>query len=79
MATFEIDVELRVRKTLCFTGPLTEEAAREIIKAILSDDGGIGLWPLQKKENDGASFPMPRPVEVVTDNDPQIVAVRRVG
>ncbi len=78
MPTFEVDVEIRVRKTLHLSGPHDEAAARQIVEDMLAP-GGIGTWPLQKKESDGASFPQMRPVETIIDNQPQIVAIRRVA
>ena len=66
MKTWEIDVELRVRKTLTFSGPATADAARSIAELALS--GQMAMLPLVKWE----------PVETIIDNGPVIVAVREV-
>ncbi len=76
MVGWEIDVELRVRKTLVFSGPLTEAKAREITMMALK--GGIELSTFQKW-TDGRSAYRPMPVEKIIDNDPQIVAIREVS
>jgi hypothetical protein len=74
MKAWEIDVELRVRKTLVFSGPATEAAAREIAELALK--GQIPLHTLQKKTPRGSGWP--EPVEENIDNAPAIVAVRQV-
>ena len=76
MHTWEIDVELRVRKTLTFGGPTTEAAARAIVEAFLPQ-AMEGLTHMLKWEPDSHGFGR-HPVEVIIDNDPQIVAVREV-
>lgn len=73
METYEIDVELRVRKTLILAGPTSADAAREIIAATLAGNG-ISLDTFLKYQPDG--YMRPWPVETIIDNDPQIVAVR---
>jgi hypothetical protein len=76
MTTWEIDIELRVRKTLIFGGPATEEAARAIAATVLR--GEMPIVPLLKWEPDGHGYGR-HPVETIIDNDPQIVAVREVA
>lgn len=77
MTTWEIDVEVRVRKTLCLAGPATEDAVRKIIEGAMEEDG-LGLWIFQKKVSDGMAYPMPVPVETVIDNQPTITQIRAV-
>lgn len=76
MKTWEIDVELRVRKTLTFAGPNNEAAARSIAAMALTgtmDPSTFIKW------TDGRTAYRPVPVEEWIDNDPQIVAVREVS
>jgi hypothetical protein len=74
MKVWEIDVEMRVRKTLIISGPETADAARTIVAACT--DGGMPWSTFQKwLALDPHKI---SPVEVVLDNDPQIVAVRDV-
>ncbi len=75
MKTWEFDVELRVRKTFTFGGPLNEQAAREIMASILS--GGLPLLTMSKWEPDTSGYGR-HPVETIIDNDPVIVAVREI-
>jgi len=73
--TWEIDIELRVRKTLTFGGPVTKEAARSIVAMVLSgemDSSHFIKW------TDGPTAYRPVPVETFIDNDPQIVAIREI-
>jgi len=73
--TWEIDIELRVRKTLTFGGPVTQEAARSIVAMVLSgemDPSHFIKW------SDGPTAYRPVPVETFIDNDPQIVAIREI-
>ena len=77
MTSYEIIVDVRVRKTLVLSGPTSKDTARKIIESALKPDG-LGTWIFQKKENDSASFPMPRPVETIIDNNPQIMEVRLI-
>ena len=75
MKTWEIDVELRVRKTLTFSGPGTEEAARSLVAMVLSgemDPSHFIKW------TDGRAAYRPVPVETIIDNDPTVVAVREM-
>jgi hypothetical protein len=75
MKTWEIDVELRVRKTLTFSGPGSEDAARSLVAMIFSgqiDASHFIKW------SDGRTAYRPVPVEALIDNDPQIVAVREI-
>ena len=74
MATWEIDVEMRVRKTLHFGGPTDEPAARRIAELALA--GGIDLSTIFKWTGPAHR---PVPVETVIDNDPQIVAIRQIN
>ncbi len=74
MKTWEIDVEMRVRKTLVLGGPETEEATRSIVEMVLS--GQMDISHFVKWSSDPTNRPMP--VETIIDNDPQIVAVREV-
>ena len=73
MRKWEVDVELRVRKTLIFSGPGNEEAARQIVQMTLA--GGIDP-ALLLKWTDPSDGRRSVPVEAVIDNDPQIVAIR---
>jgi hypothetical protein len=75
MKTWEIDVELRVRKTLTFSGPATADAARSIAELALS--GQMAMLPLVKWEPDSYGYGR-HPVETIIDNGPVIVAVREV-
>jgi hypothetical protein len=75
MKTWEFDVELRVRKTLHFAGPETEEVARSIVAMVLA--GGIEMSTFIKW-TDGRTAYRPVPVETIIDNDPVIVAVREI-
>lgn len=71
MISWEVDIELRVRKTLHLAGPTSEDALRDMLPKLLD---GLDINTFAKYE---PGFP-PRPVEVTLDNDPSIVAVRRV-
>ena len=67
--TWEIDIELRVRKTLTFSGPVTGEAARSIVTMVLSgemDPSHFIEW------TDGHTAYRPVPVETFIDNDPKL-------
>ena len=75
MKTWEFDVELRVRKTLTFSGPETEDAARAIVAMVLSGDIDPSHFI---KWSDGRTAYRQVPVETIIDNDPQIVAAREV-
>ena len=75
MKTWEIDIELRVRKTLTFSGPRTEEAARSLIAMVLSGEMGPSHFI---KWTDGHTAYRPVPVEVFIDNNPMVVAVRTI-
>jgi hypothetical protein len=78
--TWEIDVEMRVRKTLVIEAPVSEEQARSIAKAMLQswDFAGVSASPFVKW-SDGRRSYRPMPLETIVDNDPQIVAVREVS
>ena len=73
MKTWEFDVELRVRKTLTFSGPRTEAAARLILDSVLA--GGMDASHFLKW-TDPPSGRRSVPVETFIDNNPQVVAVR---
>jgi hypothetical protein len=76
MKTWEFDIELRVRKTLTFSGPTTAEAARSIVVMALSgemDPSHFIKW------SDGRTAYRPVPVETFIDNDPRIVAIREIS
>jgi len=79
MKTWEIDVELRVRKTLLIRAP-NEEVARYMGHAVMQAAPGPPDAELSSflKWTDGRSAHRPVPVETIVDNDPQIVAVRKV-
>ena len=75
MKAREIDIELRVRKTLTFTGPATEEAARSILAMILTSE----MDPAQfVKWTDGRTGHRPIPVEVFIGNNPTVAAAREI-
>lgn len=80
MKTWEIDVDVRVRKTLRLAGPPTEESVREVIASMLRANvvlTGITLGTLQKwLLEEGRGWP-PHPVEHVIE-DGVIVDVREV-
>jgi len=80
LKTWEIDVEVRVRKTLLLRGLLTEAAAREAAQLITTQNGpDIALNTSQfLKWTDDRTVHRPMPVEIVIDNDPTIVAVREM-
>lgn len=75
MKTWEIDVELRMRTTLHFSGPKTEEAARTLVGLILAGEVG-DIHAFVRWHDAGAR--RPAPVQTVVDNNPRIVAVRRL-
>jgi hypothetical protein len=72
---WEIDVDLRMRRTLLIRGPLNEEKAREVAVRLLI--GGVELSSFLKW-SDGRSAFRPMQVETRIDNDPTIVAVREM-
>lgn len=76
MVTWEVDVEVRVRKTLTFGGPTNATAARQIVEAFLPQ-GVPGIQHMLKWEPDNHGYGR-HPVETMIDNDPQIVAIREV-
>ena len=76
MTTWEIDIELRVRKTLIFGGPTNAATARAVVEAFLPQ-GMDGMRHMLKWEPDSYGFGR-HPVGTVIDNDPRIVAVREV-
>jgi hypothetical protein len=75
LPSWEIDVELRMRTTLRFSGPKTEAAARALVGLILagevSEISAFAKWG-------SAQTNRPFPVQTVVDNNPAIVAVRQV-
>jgi hypothetical protein len=75
MKTWEIDVEMRVRKTLIFSGPRTEEAARDVAQKVLT--GEFNIYHLTKWNLDAVAG-RAVPTETNIDNDPAIVAVREM-
>ncbi len=73
MKTWEIDIELRVCKTLTFGGPGTEAAARRLVEMIFAgqlDASHFVKWTDPRFGNRSM------PVETPIDNEPRIVAVR---
>lgn len=71
MMEWEIDVEVRVRKTLVVAGPPTGEAAQQMVLAAI--EGGMEMATFQKW---AGGYP-PRPVEQIIGNEPPtVVAVR---
>ncbi len=74
MKTWEIDVVVRVKKTLWLAGLTEESAVRGAIESALKP-GGIALATYAKGVSDGFRQ---IPVEEVIDNDPQIVEIREV-
>ncbi len=74
MKIWEIDVEMRVRQTLTFGGPATEEAARSIVALVLSGD--LDMYHFVKWAN-GRVVNRVVPDQAVIDT-PTIVAVREV-
>ena len=75
MKTWEFDVEMRVRKTLTFSGPTTEAGALEIVSLALN--GAISMQSLFKWEPDDAGYGR-HPVETIVGDKRKIVAVRLV-
>lgn len=74
MKTWEIDVLVRVKKTLIMSGSMEESSVRKIIESTLKP-GGIALGTFAKGVSNGFR---PIPVEEICDNDPQIVEIREV-
>lgn len=75
MKFWEVDVEVRVRKTLRLGGPETPELARQIIGEALR--GGIDAAHFIKwKPNGPSGYPIPD--ETILEPDPGIVEVREV-
>jgi hypothetical protein len=72
---WEVDVVMRVCKTLSFGGPTTEDAARNI--AQLAIDGSVNMVTLAKWQPDASGLGR-HPVETIIDNAPEIVAIREV-
>lgn len=75
MKAWEFDVEVRVRKTLTFSGPDTEEAARYIFAMALSgamEPATFIKWTESHPSNRQV------PIEEWIDDSPQLVAVREV-
>lgn len=75
MKSWEVDVELRMRKTLAMAGPVDEGAVRAIVDGAMKH-GGVGLEMFQKVEISATGRAVP--VEEIVDNAPTIVAVREV-
>lgn len=76
--TWEVDVELRVRKTLLFKAP-SEGLARSLALLVVSGEmGSHAEISAFIKWTDGVVAYRPMPVETVIDNGPQIVAVREI-
>lgn len=86
MATWEIEVDVRVRKTLWLSGPTREADVRMIVGAMLAGEGA-DLTMIQKwrAESDGIKpLPIetilpPRPIPPDVRDGPEIVEVRKVS
>lgn len=76
MKRWEVDVEMRVRRTLVFYAPLEGEQLRNWA-AIMAAIGSPGVAQFLKW-SDGRQVHRPMPVETTIDNDPLVVAVREV-
>ena len=75
MKTWEIIIEVRVRKTLHLGGVATEAAVRDLVGTLL--DHGASLGTLQKYR-DAGGYGRVEAVEVIVDNAPRILEVREV-
>jgi hypothetical protein len=76
MRIWEIDVDLRVRKTLLILCPGTEETARGIAALLMSGKFKNHEISPYLKWSDNRQLYRAMPVETIIDNAPQIVAVR---
>jgi hypothetical protein len=74
MTKWEIDVEMRVRRTLVFSGPGSQESARKFAALLFSSN--LDISHFAKWESDGVN--RPAPVETVVSGLPLIVAIREV-
>jgi hypothetical protein len=79
MSTWEIEVEILVRKTLVFDGRLTENAARSAAAQLVSFGEVNPSVSAHYKWTDGRTVYRPTPIEVVIDNNPSIVSARQVS
>ncbi len=75
MKSWEVEIELRVRKTLHLSGPVDAGAVRAIIDGAINH-GGTGIEMFQKVEADGRGYY--RPVERAVGNDPVIISVQEI-
>ena len=73
MATWEAEVEMTVRKTLRFQGPMTEREARAVVETQCTP---AGLW--QQLAHLEAEFGMARPVERMIGNEAAIVSIKKL-
>jgi hypothetical protein len=78
LKTWEIDVELRVRKTLLIVGPRGADVARSTAELLMRHGLTNAEMSAFLKWSDGRQAYRPAPVETIIDNDPKIVAVREV-
>lgn len=60
--SFEFDVVVRVRRRIHLSGPSDREAARLVVKSLVSPSG-LGFGPFLKLDECG------HPIEEVLDND----------
>lgn len=74
MKTWEVEVELRVRKTLLLDAP-DQETAHDRVPLILSNTAN---WSAFLKWNDGLRGHRPMPVETIIDNDPVVASIKEV-
>ncbi len=73
MAIWEIDIEVKVRKTLMFSGPTTAEVAQQMVDGFLVDQN-FPISVLQKYTYERGK---PEPVEILIDHH-TVVDVREV-
>ena len=75
METWEIEVDMRVRKTLRLSGPQNEATVREIVETSLTPSG---IWP-SFTHYDSEYYGILRPVERMIDNKVEIVSIKKVA
>ncbi len=79
MKTYEVDVELHLRKTLLLQAP-DADTAHGLAATLLRQEVELGRSLSSfLKWTDGRRAYRPMPVETIIDNDPQIVAVREAS
>lgn len=75
MKAWVIEVEVRVRKTLCFGGPADEATVAQIVDRALRGEMDLTLF-YQWTEHHPSRRQVP--VETIIDNQPEIVSIKEV-